>query len=355
MAPVGAQAVGTTSVVCVSPSHYAPASVGVELALDGAEFSGDGLTFSYAPESDLPAAAEQADAESLLLEFAVTPAQAAVEAAGANFFVAPIVTSMRPTVGLVEGGVVVAVQTSNYTWPASAHARVGSVAPVAVAPLGSGALQFITPAHAPGRAATEVSAAEPVYSASGFAFTFYTPAPPPPDDAPAGAGAPASHRGVAEDASAAQLEAVAAVQASNLTVLSIAPSTGPAAGGTPVSVLTVGAPPPALSCAFGAVVVTGRTALGLECVSPAHLAGPVVVRVGEVDLHFSPTAAAFTYLAPAAGSGGGDEEEGAALIEKAAPLAQPAAEPGLLTLATLAPAAGAAAGGESVKIGRAHV
>lgn len=169
---------------------------------------------------------------------------------------APVPTAAAPTSGPDLGGTAVTISGSGF----EAGATVAfNGTPAAVVQVTATTIAVTAPPHAPGAVDLVVSNPD---GQQGTLLAGFTYLPPP------------------------QLSGVA-------------PASGPAAGGTSVTLAGSGLQAGAAVRFGGApAAVTGGGSSGLVVTSPAHAAGPVDVAVTNPDGRVAALAAAFTYLAP---------------------------------------------------------
>jgi hypothetical protein len=173
---------------------------------------------------------------------------------------APSVASIAPSSGPGAGGTAVTITGSNFA--AGATVTIGGTAATGVSVVNATTITATTPAHAAGAADVTVTNADTQSGTKAGAFTYLGPAP---------------------------------------TVTSVAPSSGPAAGGTSITITGT-------NFAAGATVsIGGAAATGVSVVNsttitattPANAAGAVSVTVTNADTQSGTKASAFTYLGPA--------------------------------------------------------
>jgi hypothetical protein len=177
---------------------------------------------------------------------------------------APLITAVDPPSGPAAGGTAVTITGTGFGGPGTTVTFGGVAAPVTGGSATS--LQVTTPSHAAG--AVDVVVTNPDAQAAtkpaGFAYTEI----PPPNRAP--------------------------------TITSIDPSTGPAAGGTPVTITGTFFGGPGTTVKFDGVLVavTGGSSTSLQVTTPAHAAGAVDVVVTNPDNQFATSGGGFTYVNP---------------------------------------------------------
>lgn len=172
---------------------------------------------------------------------------------------APIVSGFTPTQGLTDGGTAVAVTGSNF-YP-GAVVRFGGTVATGVNVGGPGNLTCVTPAHAAGAVSVTVTNPDGQVGTSGGNYTYL--APPP-------------------------------------LVSTVAPTSGPTAGGTTVTFTGFNFASGA-AVTFDGLPATGvnvTSATSLTAVSPAHDAGIVTVAVQNLDGQSGAKPSAFTYVPP---------------------------------------------------------
>ena len=167
-----------------------------------------------------------------------TDAQSATLAAGYTYTAAPAptVTSVAPTAGTAAGGTPVTITGTGFV--AGAMVTIGGAAATSVVVTAATTITATTPARSPGAATIVVTNPDTQSGAAGGAYT-YSPLPAP-------------------------------------TVASITPATGPAIGGTAVTIAGTG-------FVTGASVTLGGTPLtGATVVSPTSISGTTAVRAAGV-------------------------------------------------------------------------
>ncbi|HET9551663.1 MAG TPA: IPT/TIG domain-containing protein, partial [Anaeromyxobacteraceae bacterium] len=204
----------------------------------------------------------------------------------------PVLSSLAPATGPETGGTVVTLTGSSFSAQATATFG-GSPATVTAASVTS--LTVVAPPHAPG--AVEVAVANPDGQRSALAGAY----------------------------------AYVAVPAPAPSIASIAPTSGPAAGGTAVTVSGASFQQGATVTVGGVAATVGTiTASAIAIVTPAHAAGAADVSVTNPDGQKASLAAAFTFLAP------------------------PPPPPPAPSIASIAPTSGPIAGGTAVAIAGAN-
>jgi hypothetical protein len=175
---------------------------------------------------------------------------------------APTVTGIAPTSGPAAGGTAVTITGTGFG--AGATVTIGGSAATSVVVVNATSITATTPAHTAGAVNVTVTNTDLQSGSCAGCFTYLAPAP---------------------------------------TVSSIAPTSGPAAGGTAVTITGTGfsTTSGATTVAFGATAATGvscATTTSCAATSPAHAAGTVDVKV-TVGAQTSATSAAdqFTYTA----------------------------------------------------------
>ncbi len=177
---------------------------------------------------------------------------------------APLIAAVNPSSGPAAGGTAVTITGTGFGGPGTTVSFGG----VAAAMTGGSAtsLQVTTPAHAAGAVDVVVTNpdAQTATKPAGFAYTDV----PPPNRAP--------------------------------TITSIDPSTGPAAGGTAVTITGTffGGPGTTVKLDGVAVAVTGGSSTSLQITTPVHAAGAVDVVVTNPDNQFATSRGGFTYVNP---------------------------------------------------------
>jgi hypothetical protein len=180
--------------------------------------------------------------------------QASSAAVSFGFVAAPIVGSLVPASGPAAGGTVVTLSGSGFL-PGVRVAFDG--APATVASVTSSALTLVTPQGTPGVAAVTVTNAD---GQSDELLAAYAYVAPP-------------------------------------SITALAPASGPAAGGTSVTVTGSDfRPGVTVSVDGNAVLVSGLTSTSLTIVTPQGIAGPAVLTVTNPDAQSA--SATFTYVAP---------------------------------------------------------
>jgi len=173
---------------------------------------------------------------------------------------APTVGSVSPNSGPAAGGTSVTISGTNFQ--AGASVLFGGVAALSAAVTNATQIQAITPAHAAGTVDVTVRNPDGQSSTLSSSFVYNNPAP---------------------------------------IVSSVSPNTGPAAGGTSVSITGTNFLAGALVL-FGAApasAVTVSSATQIQAVTPASAAGTVDVIVQNSDGQTAKLTGGFTYTAPA--------------------------------------------------------
>ncbi len=269
---------------------------------------------------------------------------------GFTYSNAPVVTGISPGSGTTSGGTPVTISGSNFL--SGATVSIGGTAATSVVFVNSAQLTAVTPAHAAGAVNVVVTNPGGLSSTltngytyvAGLAVTAINPITGPTSGGTAvtisGSGflsgaqvhfvSPASPSGTAATSvvivSPTQLTAVTPASVadssdvrvtnpggatatmldgftyvSNLTVTSVAPASGTTAGGTPVTINGTGflSGPTVSLGGVNATSVVFVSAIKLTAVTPAHVSGPVEVRVTNAisgDTFALPNG--FTYTAP---------------------------------------------------------
>ena len=173
---------------------------------------------------------------------------------------APTIISLLPTSGPEAGGTLVTVWGTNFL--AGATVSFGGVAAASVTVTSATQLGAVTPPHAAGVVDVRVTNLDDQFATLVGAFTYGTPPP---------------------------------------TILSVAPSSGSTAGGTPVTITGTGFQPavPDTMVTFGGVAGTGVNVLSstkIQVATPAHAVGPVPVQVTNPDGQFATAAGGYAYV-----------------------------------------------------------
>ena len=173
---------------------------------------------------------------------------------------APTTISILPTSGPEAGGTLVTVWGTNFL--AGATVSFGGVAAASVTVTSATQLGAVTPPHAAGVVDVRVTNPDDQFATLVGAFTYGTPPP---------------------------------------TILSVAPSSGTTAGGTPVTITGTGFQPavPDTMVTFGGVAGTGVNVLSstkIQVTTPAHAVGPVPVQVTNPDGQFAAAAGGYAYV-----------------------------------------------------------
>ncbi len=173
---------------------------------------------------------------------------------------APTVTSVAPTSGPIAGGTAITITGTGFT--AGATVTLGGTSATTVTVVTGTTLTATTPAHAAGSVTVVVTNADAQSGSLPAGFTYLAPAP---------------------------------------TVTSVAPASGPVAGGTPITITGTGFAAGATitlggAAATGVTVVTSTT---ITATTPAHAAGVVTVAVTNTDAQSGSLPTAFTYQGPA--------------------------------------------------------
>ena len=173
---------------------------------------------------------------------------------------APTVSTVAPSSGPIVGGTAVTITGANFV--AGATVSFGGSAATGVSVVNSATITATTPAHAAGAVNVTVTNPDAQSGTLASSFTYTVPAP---------------------------------------TVTSVAPSSGPIAGGTAVTItganfVTGGTVSLGGSAATGVSVVNNTT---ITATTPAHAAGAVSVTVTNPDAQTGTLASGFTYLGPA--------------------------------------------------------
>ncbi len=173
---------------------------------------------------------------------------------------APTISSVAPATGPTSGGTLLTISGANFT--AGATVTVAGTAASGVTVVNSTTITATTPAHAAGAATVVVTNPDAQSGNLPNAFTYVAPAP---------------------------------------TVTSVAPASGPIAGGTAITItgtnfaagaaVTLGG-----AAATGVTVVTSTT---ITATTPAHAAGAVTVTVTNADTQSGSRPNGFTYIGPA--------------------------------------------------------
>jgi len=171
----------------------------------------------------------------------------------------PVITSVSPASGLTNGGTSVTIGGSNFV--SGATVTVGGIAATDVTMLSATAISATTPAHGAGASTVIVTNPDGQSGASANGFTYVAPAP---------------------------------------SVLGVAPTSGPTAGGT-VLTISGSAFASGASVTIGGIPATGVTvpsATSITATAPAHGAGTVGVTVTNPDAQSGSLASGFTYVGP---------------------------------------------------------
>ena len=262
-----------------------------------------------------------------------------------TYIAPPTVSSVSPNQGLGGGGTAVSITGTNFA--AGATVSFGGVPAANVVITDSSHITCNTPAHASGAVDVVVRNGDGQEGTLASGFTYGAQPPKPTSVSPASGwaaggtsititgtgfvtGATVSIGGTSATGvsvqSSTQITATAPAHAAGSvnvvvsntdgqtgtllggftyygppTVLAIAPSSGPAAGGTTVSISGTGFRA-GVSVTMGGVPATGvsvQSATEISATSPAHAAGPVNVVVTNNDSQNATLANAFTYLGAA--------------------------------------------------------
>jgi hypothetical protein len=169
----------------------------------------------------------------------------------------PTVSSVAPASGPTTGGTAVTITGGNFA--TGATVSLGGSAATGVSVVNSTTITATTPAHAAGAVSVTVTNADAQSGTLASGFTYTVPAP---------------------------------------TVTGVAPSSGPIAGGTAVTITGANFVTGATvslggSAATGVSVVNSTT---ITATTPAHVAGAVSVTVTNADTQTGTLASGFTYL-----------------------------------------------------------
>lgn len=187
-----------------------------------------------------------------------TDAQSVTRAGAFTFVAAPVLTSLTPVHGPVQGGTRITLTGSDFT--RGAVVRVGGVPAFAVDVVNATTITAVTNAGAPGLVDVQVINPDDQASTLTGAFTF--------DPAP--------------------------------TLVSSSPTTGSTAGGTPVTLIGTGFLGGA-TVLFGASAATTVTLISpteLTAITPAHAVGVVSITVRNADNQSAELARAYRFVAP---------------------------------------------------------
>jgi len=173
---------------------------------------------------------------------------------------APTIISILPTSGPEGGGTLVTVWGTNFL--AGATVSFGGVAAASVTVTSATQLGAVTPPHAAGVVDVRVTNLDDQFATLVGAFTYGTPPP---------------------------------------TILSVAPSSGTTAGGTPVTITGTGFQPavPDTMVTFGSVAASGVNVISstqIHAMTPAHDAGSVDVRVANPDTQSATRVGGYVYV-----------------------------------------------------------
>jgi len=186
-------------------------------------------------------------ASSLLLSSSSTPA--------------PTVTSISPNSGTINGGTVVSITGTGFL--AGATVSLGGTAATGVTVVNSTSITATTPAHAAGPVNVIVTNSDTQSGTLTQGFTYTTVSNPPP------------------------------------TLAGVSPASGPAAGGTAVTITGTGFLAGA-AVSLGGTAATGVTVVNstsITATTPAHAAGTVNVVVTNSDTQSGTLTLGFTYTA----------------------------------------------------------
>jgi hypothetical protein len=178
---------------------------------------------------------------------------------GFTYNAAPGVSSVAPNTGLIAGGTAVTITGTSFV--TGATVTLGGTAATNVVVVGPTQITATTPAHAAGAVTVTVTNPDTQAGSLSTAFTYTSPSAP--------------------------------------TVSSVAPSAGPAVGGTAITIMgtnfVTGATVTLGSTAATNAVVVGSTQI--TATTPAHAAGAVTVTVTNPDTQSNGLANGFTYNA----------------------------------------------------------
>ena len=175
---------------------------------------------------------------------------------------APTVTAITPNSGATNGGTSVTITGTGFL--SGATVKLGGTSATSVAVVNSTSITASTPAHAAGAVSVQVTNTDAQSGTLSNGFTYTAPNPAP-------------------------------------TVTAITPNSGPAAGGTTVTITGTG-------FLSGATVKLGGTSAtsvavvnstSITASTPAHAAGAVSVQVTNTDAQSGTLTNGFTYTAPA--------------------------------------------------------
>jgi hypothetical protein len=257
------------SLTTVTPTS-GPTSGGTAITIAGANFAtgasvsigGTAATGVSVVNSTTITASTPAHAAGLVGVTVTNPDGQSGTVASAFTYVAPAptVTGVTPASGPMAGGTAVTISGTGFA--AGATATVGGTAATGVVVVNSTTVTATTPANAAGAVSVTVTNADGQSGTRTSAFTYLGPAP---------------------------------------TVTGVAPASGPAAGGTAVTIagtnflagatVSVGG-----TAATGVTVVNGTT---ITATPAAHAGGVVSVTVTNADGQSSTLANGFTYMGPA--------------------------------------------------------
>ena len=300
--------VSSSELSCPAPPHL-PATVAVEVALNGVDYTTDGVTFQFRDLARVQALSPRAgsssggtlvtlvgagfDPNTTLCRFGdlepqqpqefvsdtevkcVAPAAPRLflgfvfveitnngqdySASGMTFQYLPqqVVTSVKPLTGPDSGGTVVTVLGVNFVSSDLIQCAFGDSAPVRARWLSSGQLECVTPTHVPGSVSVEVTNNGVDYTSNGVQFTF--------DPMPA--------------------------------VLRLEPDTGPLVGATAVTVHGIHFTRQQSWCRFGVRTVPAMfvSSTVVKCSSPPHAEGPVAVEVTNNRVDYTSNGVQFFY------------------------------------------------------------
>ena len=258
--PISARLTGLLDLECMTAAHApgpAPLSVG-----SGIDFPYLGWAFDFLAGASpgLAAAAEKA---------ASLEQQLAVDAAGSS---GPLLLSLAPAEGPLQGGTLLAVAGLNFVRTAPLACRIGTAWPILARQIDSTLLECSSTSHAAGPV--------PVFAAADAQST--------PHEALVFTYSIGADEGGADDSYAAVLPLspptwAEGPRASPPVLISLSPSSGLADGGTSVAIAEAAAGQGGLQgCRFGSTGPISGKSLGptdLACLAPAHLAATVPVAV----------------------------------------------------------------------------
>jgi hypothetical protein len=232
---------------------------GAAVRLDGVDLTG--VTFLSATQ--LRAVTPAGTAGPADVRVTNPDAQAVTLTSGFTYVVpAPTIDSVWPASGTTAGGTTITLTGANFV--SGATVRLGGVAATGVTFVSASELRATTPAGAAGAVSVQVTNPDAQSASRGNGFTYVAPTPTP-------------------------------------TLTSVSPTSGPATGGTVITLSGANFVSGA-TVRVGGVAATGVTfvsASQVRATTPAGAAGAASVQLMNPDAQSSSLGSAFTYVAPA--------------------------------------------------------